>query len=307
LKLHLLYKEQVLYLFSKNKKNQGGKKMSVTPFPNNSTSKHVCESDPVTPQVIGASQETYVKLPVVLSELSVQIPMHARIDFPADETVLEVKTIGKKTFVTQCKLLNRQPREGQRDFRPKVYLAGFVRKNIQYASFTVPSNPDGSGGSVDADGEVLTTIKSLTVDVQWDCVTEVDEFLTNPVGPFFDTRADWGYLVSQNLPNGNPAKDRLHGTDLSQFHQDSTQFFNEMPYCELIQADIIEIDEALTPLTNITVPGDNADQNLLVGERIFTSLSEKMVLELTVKLLQLQQVRIASLGPVPPPAPGSDT
>jgi hypothetical protein len=305
LKLHLLYKEQVLYLFSKNKKNQGGKKMSVTPFPNNSTSKHVCESDPVTPQVIGASRETYVKLPVVLSELSVQIPMHARIDFPIDpitgvqERVLEVKTIGKKTFVTQCKLLNRQPREGSRPFRPKVYLAGFVRKNIQYASFV--------RGSVDPQGEVLTTIKSLTVDVQWDCVTEVDEFLTNPVGPFFDTRADWGYLVSQNLPNGNPAKDRLHGTDLSQFHQDSTQFFNEMPYCELIQADIIEIDEALTPLTNVTVPGANADQNLLVGERTFTALSEKMVLELTVKLLQLQQVRIASLGPVPPPAPGSDT
>jgi hypothetical protein len=278
--------------------------MSVSPFPNNSTSKHVCDSEAVDPAVIPASQETFVKLPVVLAELAVQIPMHARIDFPVDpltgnqERVLEVKTIGKKTFVTQCKLLNRQPREGQRDFRPKVYLAGFVRKNIQYASF-IP-------GSVDADGEVLTTIKSLTVDVQWDCVTEVDEFLSNPVGPFYDQRADWGYLVNRTLPNGNPAKDRLHGTDLSQFHQDSTQFFNEMPFCELVQADIIEIDEALTPLTGVTVPGAG-DQNLLVGERTFTALSEKMVLELTVKLLQLQQVRIASLGPLTPPAPSSNT
>ncbi|MFG6496354.1 DUF3794 domain-containing protein [Fictibacillus sp. UD] len=260
--------------------------MSVSPFPTNSTSKHVCDSEPVTPEVIPASELTYVKLPVVLAELAVQIPMHARIVFPDGEEVLEVKTIGKKTFVTQCKLLNRQPREGQRDFRPKVYLAGFVRKNIQYASLPV----------ADADGEVLSTIKSLTVDVKWDCVTEVDEFLTNPVGPFYDTRADWGYLVSRTLPDGNPAKDRLHGTDLSQFHQDSTQYFNEMPFCELIQADIIEIDEALTPLTDLALPM-GTDPNSIVGERTFTELSEKMVLELTVKLLQLQQVRIASLGP----------
>ncbi|MDM5316739.1 DUF3794 domain-containing protein [Fictibacillus sp. b24] len=278
--------------------------MSVNPFPNNSTSKHVCDSEAVDPAVIPASRETFVKLPVVLAELAVQIPMHARIDFPAGETVLEVKTIGKKTYVTQCKLLNRQPREGQRDFRPKVYLAGFVRKNIQYASFTPPDPATGTPGSVDAQGEVLTTIKSLTVDVQWDCVTEVDSFLSDPVGPFYDQRADWGYLITRDaLPAGNPAKDRLNGTDLSQFHQDSTQFFNEMPFCELVQADIIEIDEALTPLTNVTVPppaaGGTANQNLLVGERTFTALSEKMVLELTVKLLQLQQVRIASLGPVP--------
>jgi hypothetical protein len=265
--------------------------MSVSPFPTNSTSKHVCESDPVEPQVI-PSGETVIKVPVVLQELSVQVPMHARIEFPAGENVLEVKTIGKKTFVTQCKLLNRQPRENARPFRPKVYLAGFVRKNIQYARFE----------GTDGQGEILSTIRSLTVDVQWDCVTEVDEFLTQPVGPFYDQRADWGYLVSQNLPNGFPVKDRLNGTDLSQFHQDSTQFFNEMPFCELVQADIIEIDEALTPLT----PVGTTDDPPLIGERIFTQLSEKMVLELTVKLLQNQQVRIASLGPAPAPAPSSN-
>ncbi|MDP4172032.1 MAG: hypothetical protein Q8906_15590, partial [Bacillota bacterium] len=84
--------------------------------------------------------------------------------------------------------------------------------------------------------------------------------------------------------------------------QISTQFFNELPFCELIRADIIEIDESLD---RMPLPGtdhwpshetDGPRANPIVGEGTFTRLSEKMILDLTLKLLQTQQVRVNSLG-----------
>ncbi len=254
--------------------------MSVNPFPR-STSTNSCDATNVTPNPIGAGTPI-IKVPVVLQEVSVQIPMHAMIDFPVDangnqEQVLEIKTIGKKTFLTQCKLINRPGATNG-----KLFISGFVRKNIQYASNPV----------ADAEGEILSTIKSLTVEVPFDCVAEIESFLTPPVGPMTDTRDEFGYLISKPLGTGFPEKDRLAGSDLSQFHQISSENYNELPYCELIRADIIEIDESLNR-TAFPATG----QSNIIGEGTFTQLSEKMVLDLTLKLLQNQQVRVDSLGP----------
>ncbi|MDP4170689.1 MAG: DUF3794 domain-containing protein [Bacillota bacterium] len=268
--------------------------MSVQPF-SQTTSTTSCNATNVTPAVI-AGGPTVIKVPVVLQEISVQIPMHAEITFPEGQHVLEIKTIGKKVFVTQCRLINRAPAPGTNPatFTAKLFLSGFVRKNIQYAA-----NPRS-----DAGGEILSCINSLTVEVPWSCVAEINGFLNLPVGPFTDTRTEFGYLISQPLPPGQnfTAKDTLEGTDLSQFHQISTQFFNELPFCELIRADIIEIDESLD---RMPFPGPDAwasarqegpGANPIIGEGTFTRLSEKMVLDLTLKLLQNQQVRITSQG-----------
>jgi hypothetical protein len=270
--------------------------MSVNPFPRTTSTNH-CDATNVNPNPIGTGTPI-IKVPVLLQEVEVQVPMHAEIQFPTfpdtgQERVLEIKTIGKKTYVTQCKLINKPPVPGTdpATFIGKLYLAGFVRKNIQYAA-----NP-----REDAEGELLSTIRSLTVEVPWSCVAKIEGFLNLPVGPFTDERADWGYLISQPLPNESnfAAKDRLEGTDLSQFHQISRQFYNEMPFCELVQADIIEIDESLDRV--------GFQDTQTIGEGTFTRLSEKMILDLRLKLLQKQQVRIDSLGPAPAPAPDSNT
>lgn len=261
--------------------------MSVNPF-RRTTSTNQCDSTNVDPKPIPASPNPIIKVPVVLNEVSIQIPMHAEITFPAGERVLEIKTIKKRTYLTQCRLINRKPRRDEtlENYKAKLFISGFVRKNIQYASNPV----------VDAQGEILSTIRSLTVEVPFDCVAEIEDFLNFPVGPFTDDREEFGYLISQELPNGRDfaQKDRLDGTDLSQFHQISKEFYNELPFCELIRADIIEFDESLD---RVALEGGTGDQQI-VGEGTFTRLSEKMVLDLTLKLLQKQQVRVNSLGPV---------
>ncbi len=251
--------------------------MTVNPI-RRSTSTNTCNATNVPPMALTPGPNTFVKIPVVLQEVSVQIPMHAEIDFPAGQNVLEVKTVGKKTFITQCRLISRPGA-----LTAKLYLSGFVRKNIQYAA-----NP-----SSDAGGEILSQINSLTVEVPFDCVAEISSFLTPPVGPLTNTRDEFDYLVSHKLPNDRSftRKDKLEGSDLSQHHQISTEYFNELPYCELIRADIIEIDESLDRKKF-------AKRNRkIVGEGTFTRLSEKMVLDLTVKLLQKQQVKLGSTTP----------
>jgi hypothetical protein len=100
-------------------------------------------------------------------------------------------------------------------------------------------------------------------------------------------------VVSRPLAGfGFPEKDQLMSTDISQFHQQSTEFFNEQVFCELIRADITEWDEALD---RVAIPGTTGITAVEEGQ--FTQLSEKMILDLQFKILQNQQVRVTSLGP----------
>ncbi|AMA71434.1 CsxC family protein [Aneurinibacillus thermoaerophilus] len=230
-----------------------------------------CDARAVQPTLTGGNP--IIKIPVLLQEVSVQLPLRARITFPED--VLEIKKIKKRVKLTQCRLLQPRILSGEEP-RAKLFLSGFVRKNIQYATPTCHSD----------ENEVRSVIHSLTVDVPFDCVAEITEFLTQPVGPFFNVREEFDFLVEQPLPVGFPSKDRLMSTDLSQFHQQSVEFFNEQVFCELVRADITQWDEATDrkPLKNGPFE-----------EGTFRNIVEKMVLDITVKVLQNQQVRVDSL------------
>ncbi|AMA71630.1 MULTISPECIES: CsxC family protein [Aneurinibacillus] len=241
-----------------------------------SASVNECDARVVRPNLTRGNP--IIKVPVLLQEVSVQLPIRARITFPED--VLEIKKIKKRVKLTQCRLIQPRILPGE-ELRAKLFLSGFVRKNIQYVT--------PSGSPRDA-VEVRSVINSLTVDVPFDCVAEIAEFLTPPVGPFFNVREEFDFLVERPLPQGFPSKDRLMSTDLSQFHQQSVEFFNEQVFCELVRADITEWDEAL-------------DREPLQGgpfeEGVFREIIQKMVLDLTVKVLQNQQVHV-NVPPTPP-------
>ena len=208
------------------------------------------------------------KVPVVLAELTLQANIDTTIVFP--EPVLEIKDIKKRLKITQCRLL--LPTN-------KLFVKGFVRKNIQYAS---PSKDiaDSTSTSVSSD------LHSLTVDVPFTCVTEIKKFISKPVRPEMNNRHEFDFFVTKPLPSGFPEKDELLSSDLSQFHQESEQFYNELPFCELISSKIIEWDEALDrqPLPTASP----------LGEGFFTKIEEKMVVDFTLKVLQNQQVRVSS-------------
>ena len=226
-----------------------------------------CENDSIQHPNVSIGK-IITKVPVVLAELTIQINVDAVIQFP--EPVLEIKDIKKHIKLTQCRLL--LPTN-------KLFVKGFVRKNIQYAS---PSKEIEHSTA----RTVASDIHSFTTDIPFQCVTEVKKFLTPPVMPEINNRNEFDFLVSLPLPSGHPEKDELQSNDLSQFHQESTQFYNELPFCELISSKIIEWDEAIDrqQLPNCSP----------IGEGYFTKVEEKMVLDITVKVLQKQQIRVTS-------------
>ncbi|MCM3178153.1 CsxC family protein [Cytobacillus horneckiae] len=251
---------------------------------NKSTHVGECDSSAVTPITTpgGVTGSVTMRVPVTLAERRVTTNLSATIRFP--DPVLEIKDIKKRVKIVQCKLLlpaipeNGSPFPDPDDpvVNYMLHLKGFVRKNIQYAS------PCGrSHGSC-----VSSEMRSLTTELPFECVTTIpsDEFISPPQLPFLNNRAEFDFFRAQDLGRGFPEKDQLLSSDLSQFHQVSTQFYNQMPFCELLRSDIVEWDESLDRETLNGQPR--------FGEGVFQSISEKMFLTFDIKVLQNQQVTV---------------
>lgn len=231
-----------------------------------SSTLHDCDTHHCQPHV--TKGKVLSKIPVVLAEMKVQLNIDTTINFP--EPVLEIKDIKKQIKLTQCRLL--LPTN-------KLFIKGFVRKNIQYASPCTDIEQSSSSS-------VASDLHSYTVDIPFDTVTEVKKYLSLPVMPEVNNRQEFDFLVSQPLGAGFPEDDELMTNDLSKFHQESKQHYNELPFCELISSKIIEWDEALD---RTSIP-----TSAPLGESYFQRIEEKMVVDICLKVLQNQQVQISS-------------
>ncbi len=230
-----------------------------------------CESTlaPDTPVIIAGA---LTKIPVVLAQFQVQLNINARIDLP--QPALEIKEILNSTKLIQSLLL-LEP--GVVSGSGDLFLKGFIRKNISYAT---------SGCSNKAG--VCGDIHHCTVDVPFACTTTVT-YDTPPVLPVSNSMAEFQFFRTQKLHGQFAEKDHLLSSDMSEHNQVSVEYFNELPYCELISSKIVQYDEFLNR--------QKVNQEAPFEERLFTRIEEKMILTLTVKLLQKQSVQI-------PPAPG---
>ncbi|KGX92422.1 Uracil permease [Pontibacillus halophilus JSM 076056 = DSM 19796] len=199
-----------------------------------------------------------IKVPHVLAETELQIVVEADVDF--DDDPVEIKRVHKNVVLTQCKLvpvrflprsLNPRTRVAT---RAKLFVEGYIRKNIEYVSGLCESN-----------------LKDRVVKIPFHGFAEIDrdEFITFPLfGVTTDGRSDF-----INPKNGEfPRQDKY-------FFENSV-YYNEQPYCELVNANFYELDFSPT-LTAI--------------DEQYSTLREKIVLDLTLKVLQLRQVRVEAL------------
>ncbi len=234
-----------------------------------------CDSDPVKNKKVDhhdgdLKRKLLVKIPVVLAEVDVQIDVFSEITLPTP--AIEIKRIKKRLKLTQCRLIQNTN---------KVFLEGFVRKNIEYAT---------AEQCVDVDS-VCGNIQHCTLDVPFRCVTEIENFITRPERAVPSKTKEFEYFSTTTLPADFPEKDRLLAGDLSEFNQESFEFFNELPYCELISSTITEFDEFLNRVPVVGGPFE---------ERTFTQFDEKMVIVLRFKLIQNQQTYIPAFCPPEP-------
>jgi len=222
-----------------------------------------------TPTDIAAITDAVVaKIPVVLAELTLRISMDTVITLP--EPAIEIKQIKKRVKVTQCILIQDTN---------ILFIKGFVRKNIDYATRDC-STTEGICGD----------LRHCAIDVPFSCTTSVVFNGTPPAPLATNTVAEFEYFRDEALSGSRFAdKDRLLSGDISEFNQISTEFYNELPYCELVSSRIVEFDEYLDRriLPGITIPFE---------ERFFDQIEEKMVVSLTLKLLQRRQVAINGVG-----------
>ncbi|VYT96505.1 hypothetical protein [Clostridium tertium] len=227
------------------------------------------QQTPVIPDVIKCGH-VFVKVPVVLAELNVTIPVEATITL--DRAVMEIKRIKKNVFLTQSRII-----PFSQDGKPGtgiLFIAGFIRKNIEYATQTCSTV-----GSPNICGD----IRHCTVEVPFNFTTRIT-FIREPIFDentipseveFFTDKLRGCDACADNVIGRNPC-------DQSSFF---TEFFNEKPFTELVKADITEIDIHTNPTLKCETP----------TEQSFTKLTEKVVVNLTLKVLQKQQVKITAL------------
>lgn len=229
----------------------------------------ITEQISVTPAVITPGP-VVVKLPVVLAETNITIPVEATITL--DQRAIEIKRIKKNVFLTQSRLI-----PFSQDNRPGtgiLFVGGFIRKNIEFATQTCQTP-----GTANICGD----IRQCTVHVPFNFTTRIT-FLRQPIFIESTTPSELEFFTS-TLQGCDVCADPVIGRNPCDQNFSFTEFFNEKPFTELVRADITEIDIHKNPTSNCQNP----------EEQRFTQLTEKIIVNLTLKVLQNQQVRVTSI------------
>ncbi|MEC2394893.1 hypothetical protein BK709_30400 [Bacillus thuringiensis serovar shandongiensis] len=237
-----------------------------------SAAQNECANRPVTPDI--TCGYVVIKTPVILAEIEVQVVTDSIIKFP--EPVLEIKTVRKQLKIAQSRLL--LPSD-------TIFLRGFVRKNIQYET------PIGANTKI-----ISSSLRSLTVDIPFSCVTEIKKYLSKPIYDYNENTEIEDYKQTTIYEFDRCIDHILHPSDMSQFDEISNEVFNEKVYCELIKGRIIDHNDPLNREIGKVCGGyqEHQYENTLFEEGTFTALEGKMVIDLKLKVLQQQQVRVES-------------
>ncbi|MFJ5769613.1 CsxC family protein [Psychrobacillus sp. NPDC093180] len=211
------------------------------------------------PNLVPANLNPILKVPVVLAETTLQIVVEANI--PLNPPASEIKRVFKDVFITQCKLV------------PVRFGAESCEGNVR----TVTRAKLFVEGFIRKDIEYATTncngfIRDRIATVPFSGFAELTpgEFFVFPtIGGSSESRSRFINPKNSDIPR------------LDKYFFENNVYYNEQPYCELVSADFFELDFSPCPTG--------------VGES-FDTLREKIVMDLTLKVLQLRQVRVDALG-----------
>ncbi|MDF2683228.1 MAG: hypothetical protein K0R47_4418 [Brevibacillus sp.] len=200
-----------------------------------------------------------IKVPVTLAEPIVVVCVEA--DIHLEKPALEIKRVLKTVILEQCELVNTfDPRNA------KLFVRGFIRKNIEYATVDHAS-------PIAVCGEIRHT----TALVPFDFCTDI----TFPPG------ASSLQLQPDFSSSGHFLDKTGHGTELHTSLLGNRLVYNDKPYCQLVFSEFVELDV-----------GQNV-KYLNSFEKTFTVLHEKIILRLGLKVLQDQQVPMPTVCPPP--------
>lgn len=223
-----------------------------------------CSNEPMIPY--GIDGPVVGKIPVVIAEPVVQIDVESIIEL--EEHALEIKRIKKNVFINQCKVI------GIGHNTAKLFLSGFVRKNIEFATAVCKNEKRDS---------ISGNIRHTTVNVPFNCVTKIN-FITPPKIVYQNNPKELSLLSEKTcMHHHDQCNHEVIGRNPCEQSFEHFEEFNEPIFCELVEARIFESDL-------------HKDIELLhhefPTEHTFKKIEEKMVILVKVKLLQKQQVHI---------------
>ena len=225
----------------------------------------------VTPAII-LPEPAFVKSTVVLAETNTTILVNATITW--DEAIMEIKRIKNNVFLTQSRIISFC--QGDQFSTGILFIAGFIRKNIEYATSTcaIAQTPNACGD-----------IRHCTVEVPFNCTTRIN-FIRSPI--FLKNIISSGLeFFTERLQGCDVCSDLVIGRNPCDQSSSLNEFFNEKPFTELVRADVAEVDihTQITPPLSCKIP----------VELMSTQLTEKVVVNLTLKVLQKQQIRVTAI------------
>lgn len=245
--------------------NQASQSIDPGPCPVTSTEQVPLTVLP-TPSV-SASRTPIVELAVLLAVPTLQIVVEA--DIPLSPAATEIKRVRKNVFLNQVELVPVAfARIGNTDFfnvtRAKLFVSGHIRKNIEYAS-----------------AECNGALQDKIADVPFSGFAELNgDINTNPNGFILFPVLGINESAEASFINETTQMDaRLDKA----FFQNLVKY-NEQPFGKLVAANFIELD--FSPMT-------------ATSEGSFSTLREKIVLDLTVKVLQVQQMQVTANQIIP--------
>ncbi|SHH96714.1 CsxC family protein [Clostridium grantii] len=199
------------------------------------------------------------KIPVVKKICSVNINVKSIIKL--ERFASDIKDIDKEVCITQATLCPIHSPYTHRRYgwvKYQLFLAGYVKKNIRYCKPTC--EPVGRCGCVS--GQVLCT----TCKIPFECSTTVKLPRSKVCGKNESYQKKFETLGEDKLCR-----------DPYAFHLTNYENFEELPYCELVQAVINECDFVKNPMDDGT----------------FKKLEEKMVVSVTLRILQNEEMFVA--------------
>ncbi|MBJ7987732.1 CsxC family protein [Bacillus cereus] len=207
------------------------------------------------PAPIITTEAPLVQIPVVLTERTIQIVVESNISL--NPPAIEIKRILKNdVFLTRGKLIPLEftPIPGT-NYRLVTKAKLFLQGYIRKNIEYI-------------NDECNRVIYNRIANVPFSGFANLieDDFLSLAlIAASSDTTSHFNNPKNGDLPN------------LEKYLFENTVFYNKQPYCELVSAQFVELD--FSPyLTDLNEP--------------FDTLREKMVLNLTLKVLQVQQVQI---------------
>ncbi|NBI28947.1 CsxC family protein [Chengkuizengella marina] len=203
-----------------------------------------------TAQTTPAKPNTF-KLNIVLGTLDCQIDIEADIEL--DSPALDIKDIDKEVCVTQSEFIEVNNPTLDCELTGKLFMEGYVRKNVRYSSVESATNEEGFG-----------TIRHCTVKLPFNCAVPVE-----------------GIFPTFNHNDRNTKS--LHGLKSSQFDQSSYQPLNEPVECEI---NSVTINERNLFRDHTTISHGSKKEDT------FTKIREKMVVCLNITLTQKRLVTL---------------